>query len=97
MAGAAYGIATTALRFFNVYGTRQDPKSQYSGVISIFIDRVLATRRRGGKPKRRPAVPPRASMSRTASGPPARRSTKSLAVLSLWVSARNSRSPRVVR
>lgn len=29
------------LRFFNVYGHRQDPSSQYSGVISIFIDKVL--------------------------------------------------------
>ncbi|PTI80744.1 NAD-dependent dehydratase, partial [Staphylococcus xylosus] len=26
---------TTALRFFNIYGPKQDPKSQYSGVISI--------------------------------------------------------------
>jgi UDP-glucose 4-epimerase len=29
------------LRFFNVYGPRQDPSSPYSGVISIFIDRLL--------------------------------------------------------
>jgi nucleoside-diphosphate-sugar epimerase len=28
------------LRYFNVYGPRQDPKSPYSGVISIFTDRI---------------------------------------------------------
>ena len=32
---------STAFRFFNVYGPRQDPSSPYSGVISIFIDRAL--------------------------------------------------------
>lgn len=31
-------ITSTCLRFFNVYGTRQDPSSPYSGVISIFAD-----------------------------------------------------------
>ena len=31
-----------SLRFFNIFGPRQDPKSPYSGVISIFIDRALA-------------------------------------------------------
>lgn len=36
---AVHGVATTALRFFNVYGPRQDPSSPYSGVISIFIAR----------------------------------------------------------
>lgn len=30
-----YNLPTTALRFFNIYGPKQDPKSQYSGVISI--------------------------------------------------------------
>lgn len=37
-----YGLATTAFRFFNIYGPRQDPSSPYSGVISIFVDRVRA-------------------------------------------------------
>lgn len=37
-----YGVETVALRYFNVFGPRQDPKSPYSGVISIFVDRVLA-------------------------------------------------------
>lgn len=37
---ANFGIETTAFRFFNVFGPRQDPSSPYSGVVSIFIDRV---------------------------------------------------------
>ena len=37
-----YGLETTCLRYFNVYGPRQDPSSPYSGVISIFIDRICA-------------------------------------------------------
>jgi UDP-glucose 4-epimerase len=37
-----HGVAATALRFFNVYGPRQDPSSPYSGVISIFADRARA-------------------------------------------------------
>lgn len=37
-----FGIPTLGLRFFNVYGPRQDPKSPYSGVISIFISRISA-------------------------------------------------------
>ena len=36
------GVRATALRFFNVYGERQDPRSPYSGVISIFAARCLA-------------------------------------------------------
>ncbi|HUB49271.1 MAG TPA: NAD-dependent epimerase/dehydratase family protein [Acetobacteraceae bacterium] len=36
VAGHAHGIPATGLRFFNVYGPRQDPHSPYSGVISIF-------------------------------------------------------------
>jgi len=32
-----YGIETVALRYFNVYGPRQDPKSPYSGVITKFM------------------------------------------------------------
>ncbi len=34
------GIPTTGLRFFNVYGPRQPPGSPYSGVVSIFADRI---------------------------------------------------------
>jgi UDP-glucose 4-epimerase len=36
-----YGLQTVALRYFNVFGPRQDPSSPYSGVISIFVDRLL--------------------------------------------------------
>lgn len=35
-----HGIPTVGLRFFNIYGPRQDPKSPYSGVISIFCERI---------------------------------------------------------
>ena len=35
-----YGLDTTAFRFFNVFGPRQDPSSPYSGVVSIFADRL---------------------------------------------------------
>jgi UDP-glucose 4-epimerase len=41
---SVHGVPTTALRFFNVYGPRQDPSSPYSGVISIFTDRARAGR-----------------------------------------------------
>jgi UDP-glucose 4-epimerase len=37
-----YGLSTAAFRFFNIYGPRQDPSSPYSGVISIFVDRLRA-------------------------------------------------------
>jgi UDP-glucose 4-epimerase len=37
-----HAVPTSALRFFNVYGPRQDPSSPYSGVISIFADRARA-------------------------------------------------------
>ena len=38
-AGRVHGIPTLGLRFFNVFGPRQDPRSPYSGVISIFCHR----------------------------------------------------------
>jgi len=41
---AVRGVPSTGLRFFNVYGPRQDPASPYSGVISIFAERLLAGR-----------------------------------------------------
>ncbi|GAA2900098.1 NAD-dependent epimerase/dehydratase family protein [Enterococcus pseudoavium] len=34
-----YGVNTSAVRFFNVYGPNQNPESPYSGVISILVDR----------------------------------------------------------
>ena len=40
VADHVHGVPTIGFRFFNVYGPRQDPKSPYSGVISIFADRI---------------------------------------------------------
>jgi UDP-glucose 4-epimerase len=42
VAGHVHGVPTLGLRFFNVFGPRQDPRSPYSGVISIFCDRLVA-------------------------------------------------------
>ncbi len=36
-----YDLPTISLRYFNVFGPRQDPKSQYAAVIPIFIDKIL--------------------------------------------------------
>jgi nucleoside-diphosphate-sugar epimerase len=36
-----YGLETVALRYFNVYGPRQDPSSPYSGVLSLFMKAAL--------------------------------------------------------
>ncbi len=43
--GAAYGVPTVALRFFNVYGPRQALSNPYTGVLAIFASRLL-----NGKP-----------------------------------------------
>jgi UDP-glucose 4-epimerase len=45
VAGLVHGVPTCGFRFFNVYGPRQDPASPYSGVISIFCDRLKAGQR----------------------------------------------------
>jgi dTDP-L-rhamnose 4-epimerase len=42
--GRAYGIPTTALRFFNVYGPRQALSNPYTGVLAIFASRLLNNR-----------------------------------------------------
>jgi len=39
--GRAYGIPTVALRFFNVYGSRQAASNPYTGVLAIFASRLL--------------------------------------------------------
>ncbi len=36
-----YGLETVCLRYFNVYGPRQDPSSPYSGVVSIFMTKAF--------------------------------------------------------
>lgn len=41
MIGAAYGVPTVALRFFNVYGPRQALSNPYTGVLAIFAARLL--------------------------------------------------------
>ena len=38
---ALYGLETVSIRYFNVFGPRQDPSSPYSGVISLFIKALL--------------------------------------------------------
>jgi len=39
---SCFGLEGVALRFFNVYGPRQDPTSTYSGVLSLFMKHLLA-------------------------------------------------------
>lgn len=39
-----YGLSTVTIRYFNVFGPRQDPSSPYSGVISLFIRYLLEGR-----------------------------------------------------
>jgi UDP-glucose 4-epimerase len=41
---SCYGLQTVSLRFFNVFGPRQDPSSPYSGVLSIFMSCLLDRR-----------------------------------------------------
>jgi UDP-glucose 4-epimerase len=36
-----YGLETVSIRYFNVFGPRQDPTSMYSGVLAVFITRML--------------------------------------------------------
>jgi len=37
-----YGLETVSLRYFNVFGPRQDPKSDYAAVVPLFITGILA-------------------------------------------------------
>ncbi len=41
----SFGLETVGIRYFNVYGPRQDPNSPYSAVIPLFVNRILS-----GKP-----------------------------------------------
>ena len=41
---ACFGLETVSLRFFNVYGERQDPSSAYSGVLSLFMKALIERR-----------------------------------------------------
>ena len=38
---SCFGLETVSLRYFNVYGPRQDPSSPYSGVLSLFMSAIL--------------------------------------------------------
>jgi nucleoside-diphosphate-sugar epimerase len=38
---SCYGLETVSIRYFNVYGPRQDPSSAYSGVLSLFMKAVI--------------------------------------------------------
>lgn len=40
-----YGLSTISLRYFNIFGPRQDPNSQYAAVIPIFASHILSGRR----------------------------------------------------
>ncbi|GAB6167149.1 SDR family oxidoreductase [Thermostilla marina] len=42
---ATYGFETVAIRYFNVFGPRQDPNSPYSAVIPLFITAILSGKR----------------------------------------------------
>ncbi len=42
---ATYGLETVIIRYFNVFGPRQDPNSEYSAVIPKFVTAMLAGRR----------------------------------------------------
>mgnify|MGYP002824401384 CR=1 FL=1 len=37
----SYGLETVSLRYFNVFGPRQDPNSQYAAVVPAFVTRML--------------------------------------------------------
>jgi nucleoside-diphosphate-sugar epimerase len=41
---SCFGLETVSLRFFNVYGERQDPASPYSGVLSLFLKALIERR-----------------------------------------------------
>ena len=69
---ASYGFSTVALRYFNVFGPRQDPSSEYSALIPRFAAAILS----GGAPRRSSATASRAGTSRsspTSSRPTVRR------------------------
>jgi UDP-glucose 4-epimerase len=44
MSPKLFGVDTVCLRYFNIFGPRQDPNSPYSGVISIFVTHALEGR-----------------------------------------------------
>ena len=69
------GLDGVSLRYFNVFGPRQDPSSPYSGVISLFAERDAL--RAGGRSSTatatRPATSPTSPTSSPPTSPPTRR------------------------
>jgi dTDP-L-rhamnose 4-epimerase len=76
MIGRAYGISTVALRFFNIYGTRQALSNPYTGVLRSSLRVISTTSRRSStktvsaarfrqRARHRPGVPPRAGSARS--------------------------------
>jgi UDP-glucose 4-epimerase len=41
---SCFGLETVAIRYFNVYGPRQDPSSPYSGIVSLFMTALIERR-----------------------------------------------------
>ena len=69
-----YGFETVSIRYFNVFGPRQDPSSPYSGVISVFATSLSRTApRRSTATASRRATSPTSPTSWTACCAPARR------------------------
>ncbi len=69
-----YGLETVTIRYFNVFGPRQDPSSAYSGVISLFLRAVTegSSRRPSTATASRRATSPTWRTSSTASCAPSR-------------------------
>ena len=94
--GRAYGVPTVALRFFNVYGTRQALSNPYTGVLAIFASRLLngrpphdlrgrpAAARLRPRPRRRPRLPAGARGARGRGRGPERRQRASRARSRRW-------------
>ena len=89
-----YGIETLSLRYFNVFGPRQDPTSQYAAVIPNFITAALTGKTRPASSatasRRATSASSRTSCARTSS--PRRRRTSSRARSSTSRAASASRS-----
>ena len=87
-----YGLETVTIRYFNVFGPRQDPSSPYSGVISLFAmrDARRAARRPSRATAGRRAISPTSPTSSTACCAPARRRGASGEVINVAVGGRIS-------
>ncbi len=95
---ALYGLETVSLRYFNVFGPRQDPKSQYAAVIPKFItaalDRASARPSSATASRRATSASSRTSSARTSSRPRRRRSSAARSSTSPAASALAQPAPR---